>query len=59
MEPDHRTGWKAGARRPVAYWPSQEDGGAQPQLGYSRSHMICSGITLGENRAGSGRGWLW
>ena len=58
MEPDHRTGLQS--RSPTARCLLAKAGrrAAQPQLGHTRSHMICSGIAVGENRAGSGKGWL-
>lgn len=58
MEPDHRTGLES--RNPTARCLSAKAGrrGGQPQLGNTRSHMICSGIAVGEDRAGSGKGWL-
>ena len=59
MEPDHRTGLESRSSTARCLLAKPGRRGAEPQLGYSRSHMICSGITLGENRAGSGKGWLW
>jgi hypothetical protein len=58
MEPDHTTGLES--RSPTARCLSAKVGspGAQSQLGHTRSHMTCSQIAVGENRAGSGKGWL-
>jgi len=59
MEPDHRTGLES--RSPTARCLLPKASGTlrtQPQLGHTRSHMTCSRIAVGENRAGSGKGWL-
>jgi hypothetical protein len=61
MEPDHRTtgleSWSATAGCVLTKAPGKLR--ARPQLGHTRSHITCSRIAVGENRAGRREGWLW
>jgi hypothetical protein len=58
MESDHRPGLESRTPTARCLLAKAARRGTQPQLGHTRSHMICSGIAVGENRAGSGKGWL-
>jgi hypothetical protein len=58
MESDHRTGLESRSPTTRCLLTTAATLGAQPQFGHTRSHMISSRIAVGENRAGSGKGWL-
>ena len=61
MEPDHRTTGLE-SRCPTARCVLTKAPGtlrARPLSGHTRSHLSCSRIAVGENRAGRGKEWLW